>query len=540
MTIHYLPGPFHPATLCRLRGTCLLRSLPFAFLCGALAFLLKTAAINHDGFFHQLETSSGAYNAVSVLVGFMVIFRTQQSYGRFWEGATYIRTMQAEIFTTGSNLVAFCRPSKRPREEVVEFQMVLVRLLSLLSAATMWQLRGGRLKSLSTEVIDLAGIDTDSLKVLANSDAKVQLLIQWIQSLTVDAEVSGVVAVAPPIVSRIYQNLSNALSAYYSATRLIEVQYPFAYAQTTDLLVLFHLIITPMAMCSFSTGAFACAAYSFLVAVMIVSLNHIAVEIENPFGPYDNNLSLALMQEELNQHLLLLVKGTTQNVPYISCAAVRIGDAPAERENSGTFNILKFERLSQTFEDDEQRLPPRREITRDSLQQPRTPKVHKTWTQVECAIRGTSRMALQNSQSCARLDEAERSATSSSKSAEDCESVEYPGCFDSSNKPTFSRSISRPSRDAPAGEVGGAAAFDDRPMFSRSISQPSRESPAYQVGGGAAFEDAAFEEGQPAAANRLNNPRDSWRQRLRFHAMGESISEVLPSKCFPPGFGRWP
>lgn len=377
----YPTVPFHPLIIFRLKGSIFLRSLPLSLLCAALAYFFKFSADKLSwGNFLSEAAGSGAYNAVSVLVGFLVIFRTQQCYIRFWEGAGHLKTMQSEIFSTGSNLVAFCRRSKRPAEEIDNFIHLLIRLLSLLFAACMWELRGR--ESVSTEVIDLAGLDENSLKTLANSNFKVQLLIQWVQSITIDADSEGIINVAPPILTRIFQNLSCALGAFFSATRMREVRYPFAYAQTTDMLILVHLILTPVCMINFTGNPEWASLYSFCIAIMLVSLNNIAAEIENPFGAGSNDLNLVEMLQELNEHLLLLANPSTRAPPYISDRAISIDVGHLA---SGTFNILDGSRLAKTFGQDAiesgANVPAleRRQKSADSL---RPTNVAKTWTQV--------------------------------------------------------------------------------------------------------------------------------------------------------------
>merc|ERR1740121_1034475 len=117
--------------------------------------------------------------------------------------------MQAEYFVTASNLIAFSRQSNADPRLVCQFQQILVRLLSILNAVSLAQLRGRNGKVMRPEVIDFCGIDRESIRTIWSEECKVELVMQWLQSFTVDSQAAGVVTIAPPILSRIFQNLSN-------------------------------------------------------------------------------------------------------------------------------------------------------------------------------------------------------------------------------------------------------------------------------------------------------------------------------------------
>merc|ERR1719428_1425978 len=72
------------------------------------------------------------WSSFSVLVGFLIVFRTSQAYNRFWDGCTATHQMRAEWFDACSALVAFCRYSKAGDAAIMRFTHILVRLFSML------------------------------------------------------------------------------------------------------------------------------------------------------------------------------------------------------------------------------------------------------------------------------------------------------------------------------------------------------------------------------------------------------------------------
>ena len=85
------------------------------------------------------------YQLFAYLVGFVIIFRTQQSYGRFWEGRTSIQQMSSKWIDSVVMTLAFDRPTKYKDKdsfrEHFEFAYELTEYLSLLHAVAMMDVR---------------------------------------------------------------------------------------------------------------------------------------------------------------------------------------------------------------------------------------------------------------------------------------------------------------------------------------------------------------------------------------------------------------
>lgn len=324
--IHYTKGMFRCSTICRLSGSPIYPVIPPALICGALGFFFKLLELRLPEVEHrmlEIISSGTVYSAASVLIAFLITFRTQSCYNRYWHGAEHLKHMQAEFFVTASNLIAFSRPSKCSAEQVSEFQNILVRLVSLLHAVCLSRL-GGEEMNMSNHLVDAKGLDILSLHTLWTQEPKVELLLQWIQSLTVDAHTAGVVPIAPPILSRVFQNLGNGMTAFYMASRLVEVPYPFPLVQTTDVLLICHLLTTPIVMCNLTHEPVWSGFFSFIIALMFLSVNVIARELEDPYNNKINSLNLLEMQGDINKRLKMLVRAPTKIVPKLSAEAKAI------------------------------------------------------------------------------------------------------------------------------------------------------------------------------------------------------------------------
>mmetsp|Transcript_102809 Transcript_102809/g.296019 ORF Transcript_102809/g.296019 Transcript_102809/m.296019 type:complete len:513 (+) Transcript_102809:123-1661(+) len=244
--------------------------------------------------------------------------------------------MQSEFFTAGSKLMVFCmhpgRSSKSPKinREVHQYNQTLIRLLSFLHATCMMHVslpKGSKDEDkFRPEVLDIQGLGYETIRRVAEEECKAELIVQWIQGLTVEAISSKLLDAPATLLSGIFQNFSNGLGALSAAARIRDVQYPFPYFQTTEILLVFHWVLTPFIMVQFSRSAPIAGLFTFITVFTMLSLHFIAVEIEDPFGMAANDLDLLDMQVEMNKRLLMLCRESGMPLPRTSDLAVGLGD----------------------------------------------------------------------------------------------------------------------------------------------------------------------------------------------------------------------
>lgn len=326
--IHYKKGGFfRPWTIFRCHGSPFPVSFPLAcvsgFLAAGWALLFRYAHLEAS-----LEAfgNSTDFNSFSVLVGFLIIFRTQQAYSRFWDSANHVMIMQAEYYNAASALVAFSRHSGVPQNQVDNFLHIIVRLISLLNGVSLDRLRQGpeeyTMDFCCHEVIDWRGLDAESLEAMSNEESKVELILQWIQSLTVDGIKHSIITIPPPLLTRTFQNLANGLVAFHSAYRVAEIPFPWPYAQATEILLGVHWLLLPIVMAASVKEPTWAAMLAFFVALTLTTLNCIATEMEDPFGTDPNDIDFEEMQRDMNKKLLMLMQTHTARVPSLSDCVV--------------------------------------------------------------------------------------------------------------------------------------------------------------------------------------------------------------------------
>jgi predicted membrane chloride channel (bestrophin family) len=82
------------SVLLRMSGSVLPRTAPLAFLCAMITVVLQ-ANLSED-FLHDLFEHPYPFQPLFYIVAFVVVFRTNVAYNRYWESATQVSFMAAK------------------------------------------------------------------------------------------------------------------------------------------------------------------------------------------------------------------------------------------------------------------------------------------------------------------------------------------------------------------------------------------------------------------------------------------------------------
>jgi len=128
------------------------------------------------------------------------------------------------------------------------------------------------------------------LEVLGRSTDRPNVVMYWIINSL--ATISRDICIAPPIQSRVNQELSNGMLAFNQAQKIADVPFPFPYAQLLLVLLTFFALFIPVYMVCFTQSYIAAPILSFLLFEGVWGINEVAKELENPFGADTNDISL--------------------------------------------------------------------------------------------------------------------------------------------------------------------------------------------------------------------------------------------------------
>mmetsp|Transcript_85187 Transcript_85187/g.246297 ORF Transcript_85187/g.246297 Transcript_85187/m.246297 type:complete len:620 (-) Transcript_85187:255-2114(-) len=299
--------------LFRLRGSVIPRAALFALPSAALSVLMHYRL----GTLSSVPANAGNVNAVwssvTFVLGVLLVFRTNQAYARYWEGATLLMQVRGEWLNASSSLVAFCSVVPEMTAEVAKFQHQLVRLMSLLYCGALQQV--SFVKDDSMEVIDMAGLDESSLFFLVESEERCDVILQWIRRLIVLNMSSGVIPVPPPILTRVFQELSRGLVAAKDVQKIAEFPFPFPYTQLILVMLVTQTLLTPIMAAAAGEDPIWSSLVVFTSVLVQWSMNYTAAELEQPFGEDYNDLPICDMMKEMNLRLQALLDERVRTPP---------------------------------------------------------------------------------------------------------------------------------------------------------------------------------------------------------------------------------
>mmetsp|Transcript_104384 Transcript_104384/g.207301 ORF Transcript_104384/g.207301 Transcript_104384/m.207301 type:complete len:547 (-) Transcript_104384:142-1782(-) len=314
--ISYDPGTWSILFAFSLKGSVFPKGFVWAAPCSVVSVVLHRIVSDNPTIFKQVgagDVGASVLTGFTFILGFLVVFRSQQAYARWWEGGTLLQQLRGEWFNAYSSLLAFCNTSPDKHEEVLAFQHRLARLCSLLYCTAIQQV--STMKEKNYELIDLEDFDSESMKYMMESHDKCEICLQWIQRLIGDADEKKILKVAPPILSRVFNQLGNGIVNLNNARKITEFPIPFPLAQMITFMLAFHWIITAFVCAASVERSFWAGILSFIVTFSFWSINYIAVELEQPFGDDPNDLPLHEMQADLNKSLIALLHPCAQHAP---------------------------------------------------------------------------------------------------------------------------------------------------------------------------------------------------------------------------------
>lgn len=260
-----------------------------------------------------MEVGTAIMSNFTFVLGFLIVFRVNHAYSRWWEGGTLLQKIRGDWFNAYSSLLAFCNEATDKSVEVEHFKHTLARLMSLLYGNAIHLVCTADARVF--ECIDIHGLSPEHVEFMMKAPNRCEVILQWIQKLIVEGNERTLIKIAPPILSRVYNQLGDGIVDLNNAVKIAEFPIPFPLAQMVTIMLLYHVFLT-CTVCAYSiqTGFWA-AMFSFIIVFSFQSINYIACELEGPFGDDANDLPLALMASDMNTSLITLLADRAMTVP---------------------------------------------------------------------------------------------------------------------------------------------------------------------------------------------------------------------------------
>lgn len=312
---HYVGGKWGFSLIFGIYGSVFPYAFAMAVVNAALTVGVSISMEYSEGIYPDPGTTETVATLMAIFTSvmmFILTFRSDIAYERWWEGGTLLQKKRGEWFNAYSSLVAFSSARPELQRQVMEFHHLLARLMSLLFCCALQQVSPS--KDRPFEILDTQGIELESLLYLESTRDKVEIILQWIQRSIVLRMNDGVLPVAPPVLSRAFQELSRGIVNLQNARKIADFPFPYPYAQVSILMLLLHWGLMPF-WCSMLLSKTMAAGTSFVVIFFLWCLNFIALQLEAPFGDEPNDLPMDQMILDWNNSLCTLLSPRSQRSP---------------------------------------------------------------------------------------------------------------------------------------------------------------------------------------------------------------------------------
>eukprot|EP00929_Paragymnodinium_shiwhaense_P017086 TRINITY_DN12600_c0_g1_i1.p1 TRINITY_DN12600_c0_g1~~TRINITY_DN12600_c0_g1_i1.p1 ORF type:complete len:595 (-),score=86.81 TRINITY_DN12600_c0_g1_i1:385-2169(-) len=316
----YDEGTWALNTIFQYKGSVIYKGVAWGFPCGLLTLGLQ-AWFKHmsmgpysgaDDLDEVMNDWRSVVQTYSVAVSFLLVFRTQTAYSRFWDAISCLQQIRGTWVNCVSSCLAFCSKQEDLAEDALNFKHHIVRLMSLLTSSALASVAQGEEHY---QALDMSGMDESALIWLAAQDDQCEIILQWIQRLIIENHHSGVLDAPPPILSRVFQELGAGITHLNNARRIELVPFPFPYAQMISLILVLHVGFTIMTAAYNTRNPAAAFCVSFMSSFVFWSVNYIAIEIERPYGEDSNDLPLDELARTINGALENLLQEKAQTPP---------------------------------------------------------------------------------------------------------------------------------------------------------------------------------------------------------------------------------
>ncbi|MGG6238248.1 bestrophin family protein [Nodosilinea sp. AN01ver1] len=244
----------------------------------------------------------------SLVLGLLLVFRTNTSYERFWEG----RKLWGSVVNLTRNLarqmwVAIATPEPGDREA----KLAAVRLLPAFAVAMKLHLRG---EPPSAELANL--LSADQFAKLRQMNSPPLEIAFWVADYLQTQQARG--TLNPYQLTYCLETLDGLVDALGGCERILRTPVPVAYSIHLKQLLMLYCLALPFQMVD-SVG-WGTPLLVGLISFAVFGIEEIGIEIENPFGHDPNDLPLDAICRTMQQNIEDLISlvpgvGRDQSVP---------------------------------------------------------------------------------------------------------------------------------------------------------------------------------------------------------------------------------
>lgn len=148
------------------------------------------------------------------------------------------------------------------------------------------------------------------LRKVRGHSAQHALCCLWLREFITRESLDGSTGgVAPPIVARVYQHISDGTQQYNNCRKTAFTDFPFPHAQLTSFFGFASLFIFPLLYFTYVNNTTIGVFLNIFTVSCFIGILEVALELEQPFIRYPNDLPLNNYQAQFNEALISSLYG---------------------------------------------------------------------------------------------------------------------------------------------------------------------------------------------------------------------------------------
>ncbi len=259
----------------RIRGTVAAKVVPRAIVLGLLAIGVATLYYFEPELpwdFCKYLVNNVAFN---LILGLLLVFRTNTAYERFWEGRKAWGEM---VINIRNSLREISQGAEAKTPEAAAARSQAMQWLAAFAIATKLHLRNEPTDDQLDPLLQKAQIEE-----LHHTTHRPLLILRWLEAYNQRLP-------ATPLTETLRQRLANLTQGVTTCERILNTPIPYAYAIFLRRLILIYCLILPFGVVE--NLQWGTEVFVVLVAFVLFGVEAIADEIEDPFGKDANDLPL--------------------------------------------------------------------------------------------------------------------------------------------------------------------------------------------------------------------------------------------------------
>lgn len=236
---------------------------------------------------YPLGVSSTSHVLFGLTLGLLLVFRTNSSYDRYWEGRRLWGLIVNDCRNLGRSASVQLTASRDLATEVISWTIAF-------PYATMYRLRGKAGLGPAAGMLD----EEEVQSVLSSGHAPVAVS-QRLSGLLLEARQQGLIS--DYVQMSLDQFVTRLTDSLGGCERIHTTPLPFAYMVHLRRALIIYCFTLPLAL--LDSYGWLTVPVTLLVAYLMFGIEEIGVQIEDPFGEGDNDLPLDLLCQKIDENL---------------------------------------------------------------------------------------------------------------------------------------------------------------------------------------------------------------------------------------------